>query len=60
MLILKEVAATLRISEEAARQLVKSGAIKAMKTGSGLTSPWRISEEALADYIERQTVAAQA
>jgi excisionase family DNA binding protein len=58
MLTLKEVADRLRLSEEGARALVKSGDLKAMKAGPGLTSPWRITEEALAEYIERQTAKA--
>ena len=58
MLTLKEAADQLRIDSETVRLLIKSGEIKAMKAGSGLTSPWRISEEALAEYMERQTVKA--
>ena len=53
MMILKEVAEKLRISEEGARLLVKSGELKGMKAGPGRTSPWRVSEEALAEYIEQ-------
>lgn len=58
MLTLKEAAAKLRLSPEGMRLRIKSGDITAMKAGPGRTSPWRVSEEALADYIKRQTVRA--
>ena len=58
MLTLKEAADRLRLSPEGLRLLIKSGDLRAMKVGSGLTSPWRITEEALADYIEQQTTKA--
>jgi excisionase family DNA binding protein len=60
MLTLKEVAATLRLSEEGARLLIKSGQIKAMKAGAGQTSPWRVSEQALRAYIRTQEEQAKA
>ena len=60
LLNLEEAAAKLRISTEAVRLEIKAGRIKAMKAGPGRTSPWRISEEALADYITDQTVKANA
>jgi excisionase family DNA binding protein len=60
LLTLDEAAAKLRISAEAVRLEIKAGRIKALKAGPGRTSPWRISEEALADYIADQTVKAAA
>jgi excisionase family DNA binding protein len=58
MLTLKEAAAKLRISDEALRLKINAGEIEAMKAGSGRTSPWRITEEVLADFIKRHTVRA--
>lgn len=60
LLNLEEAAAKLRISAEAVRLEIKAGRIKAMKAGPGRTSPWRITEEALAEYIADQTVKAGA
>jgi excisionase family DNA binding protein len=51
MLTLDEVAATLRISPEGVRLEIKAGRLKALKAGPGLTSPWRIAESDLAEYI---------
>lgn len=55
-----EVCERLGISERSLKSLLRSGAIRAAKIGSAPNSPWRISEEAIADYIERQTVQASA
>ncbi len=60
MLTLKEAAAKLRMSDERLRLFIKSGDLKAMKAGTGTTSPWRISEEALAEFIKEQTARARA
>jgi excisionase family DNA binding protein len=46
----------LRISRETLRKLINSGELKASKIGNGPTSDLRISEEAIADYMERHTV----
>ncbi len=58
-LTLEEFAAMLRISPEAARLILKSGAVEgAGKAGEGLTSPWRIPEPSVAAYLKRQAVKA--
>jgi len=54
LLTLKEAADRLRIDPESVRLLIKAGEIRAIKAGPGLTSPWRISERALADYLRKQ------
>lgn len=46
----------LHVSRETLRKLIKSGDLKAHKVSGGRTSPYRISEEAVADYIEHRTV----
>lgn len=50
MLTLAEVAKDLRISERAVRTLIKTGNLRAIKAGIGISSPYRISEEALAEF----------
>jgi excisionase family DNA binding protein len=56
MLTLAEAAERLRLSTRFLREEIYAGRLKAMKAGAGPSSPYRISEENLADYIERQTV----
>lgn len=51
-----EACERLGVSRETLRKLIKSGALKAHKVSDGRTSPYRISEEDAADYIDRQTV----
>ena len=60
MMTLKEVAAALRISEESARLLCVSGKLRGVKAGTGATSPWRVSEEAFAEFIAEPAVPAEA
>ncbi len=53
-----EACIRLRVSRETLRKLIKSGGLTAHKTSPGRTAPYRISEEAIDDYLERQTVEA--
>lgn len=48
----------LRVSRETLRKLINTGQLVAHKTGPGRTCPYRISEEEVEAYIERQTVRA--
>lgn len=50
----------LRVSRDTLSKLIKSGDLKASKIGSFRNSPYRISEEDLAEYLERQAVSASA
>jgi excisionase family DNA binding protein len=57
MLTSTEVCEKLRISEKTLRRMITDGEITALKVGAGRWGgKYRISEEALADYIKRQTV----
>ncbi|HEY6279513.1 MAG TPA: helix-turn-helix domain-containing protein [Streptosporangiaceae bacterium] len=56
MLTASQVCERLRISRETLRQLIQSGQITAIRVGPGPTAHVRISEDALAEYVERQTV----
>lgn len=56
MLTFAEVCERLRMSPKTLRKLITSGQLEAIRTGDGATSPYRITEEALADYIERRKV----
>jgi excisionase family DNA binding protein len=54
-----EACERLNVSRETLRKLIKSGELKAHKTSAGRTSPYRISEEAIRDYVKRhETLAA--
>lgn len=53
-----EACERLNVSRETLRILIKSGSLTAHKVGSGRTSPYRISEQAIAEYVQRQTVQA--
>lgn len=44
------------VSRERLRQLILSGELEAIKTGDAANSHYRISEDAIADYIERHKV----
>lgn len=48
----------LRVSHETLRRLIKTGLLEAHKVGEGRTSPYRISEQAIEDYLRRQTAVA--
>ena len=56
----EEACKRLRLSRDTLHKLIKSGALRAHKTSSGRTAPYRISEQAIAEYLERQTVEATA
>lgn len=53
-----EACERLNVSRETLRQLIKTGALKAHKIGNGRNSPYRISEDAIREYVERQTAKA--
>lgn len=55
LLTLAEVAERLRVHEVTVRRYIRQGRIKAMK-GPGRAGHVRISEEALAEYLEQQAV----
>lgn len=54
----EEACKRLRLSRDTLHKLIRTGALAAHKTSSGRTAPYRISEDAIADYIKRQTAAA--
>ena len=59
MLTLNEVCERLRMSRKTAIKLIVSGELEACRVGSkgiGGAGEYRITEEALADYIERRKV----
>ena len=60
MLTAEQVCDQLGISRETFRKLVRTGELRAMKTGPQEKAHWRISEEAVADYIRRRTDSATA
>lgn len=53
-----EACERLRVSHETLRRLIKSELLQAHKIGPGRTSPYRISEQAITEYLKRQTVEA--
>jgi excisionase family DNA binding protein len=53
-----ETCERLRLSPEPVRRLIKSGKLRAHKAGDGVTSPYRISEEAIDEYVRNQTAKA--
>jgi excisionase family DNA binding protein len=56
MLTATQVQKRLGISRETFRKLVNTGQLRAFKVGPEVSGHWRVSEEALAEFIERQTV----
>ena len=61
MLTSAEVCEQLRISEKTLRRMIADGEIAALKVGGGRWGgTYRISEDALAEFIQRQTVKVQA
>lgn len=59
MLTFSEVCDRLRMSPKSVRKLILSGELEASRVGSngiGGNGAYRISEEALADYLERNKV----
>lgn len=57
-LTIKEVCDALRVSRWTAGRLIKSGELKAIKTGDAHSAAVRIDDESYADFIERHTVPA--
>jgi excisionase family DNA binding protein len=52
MLSIKEAATMLNVSETTIRRMIKRDDIVAFKIGAkGTTSPWRISQKVIEDYI---------
>lgn len=58
MLSAAEARERIGVSREQLRRLIKAGEIPAHKTGGARNSHYRISEAAVAAYIERTTVKA--
>lgn len=56
MLTRSDVCKRLRIGKNRYHELIKSGELAAIRTGTAPNSPYKVSEEALADYIERSKV----
>lgn len=56
MLTAKEVCQQLGIGRDKLRELIQSGELTAIRTSPAPKAPYRVSEEALADFIKRQTV----
>jgi excisionase family DNA binding protein len=56
MLTAAQVRQRLGISRATLEQLIRNGEIEAIRISKTPGSAYRISEQALADYIERQTV----
>lgn len=52
MLTSAEARARIGVSREQLRRLIKAGEIQAHKTGGARNSHYRISEEAIAAYLE--------
>ena len=50
-----EACERLRVSHMTLGKLISSGRLEAYKVGPHRTSPWRITEQAIADFIKRQT-----
>lgn len=56
----KEARTRLRVSRMTMQRLIQSGDVRASRIGNGKTSPYRIAESDLSDYMDRQTVARSA
>lgn len=50
--------ARLQIGRDKLRELISEGELTAIKHGDAPNSPYRITEESIADYVERRTVQA--
>ena len=59
MLTVEEVAERLRISTKTVKRLIQAGQLAAMKAGTAANSGYRVGEDALADFMERQAVRVQ-
>ena len=53
-----ETCERLRVSHETLRKLIKAELLQAYKIGPHRTSPYRISQDAIDEYIKRQTAEA--
>ena len=60
MLTAAQVRERLGISRATLEQLIRTGEIEAIRISSAPGSAFRISEQALADYVRRQTVRPEA
>lgn len=56
MLTATQVRERLGIGRSKLEELIKTGQIRAMKIGEAPNAPYRISEEAVQDFIDRNTV----
>lgn len=56
MLTSAQVRERLGIGRDKLRELITSGELEAIRIGDSHSSPYRISEESLAAYIEHRTV----
>jgi excisionase family DNA binding protein len=56
----RETQKRMGISRETLRKLIRSGELKAHKVGTGRTSPIKVSEASIEDYMERHVVVPQA
>jgi excisionase family DNA binding protein len=56
LLTATQVRERLGISESKLSELIRTGEIRAMRLGTGPKKQYRITEEALAEFIERNTV----
>lgn len=60
MLTARQAREQLGISRETFRKLITSGQLEAFKVGTGTMGHWRVSEKALAEFIERNKVQPEA
>jgi excisionase family DNA binding protein len=60
MLTSAEVRKRLGIGRDKLRELIQTGELEAIKTGDAVNAPYRVSEEALAAYIESRKVRPEA
>ena len=56
MLTTSQVRERLGIGESKIAELIRTGQLRAVKLGTAPNASYRISEEALAEFIERNTV----
>jgi excisionase family DNA binding protein len=59
MLTRRQVTQRLGIGKAEFLRLVNTGQLEAIRTGDAPNSPFRVSEEALAEFIERRKVQPQ-
>lgn len=56
-LTVKEVSESLSLTEITIRRMLKSGALRGFKTSESPYAPWRVSPEAIEDYIKSREAA---